>query len=105
MGEVGVVGSGGGGGLQGLFGGGGGAGGGASEPLRMDEKAALFDGRPDPTGAGFWIRRFCADGAYAKKYVLISISLLLCRLLLFLSFLLFFSLLSSYATQTAPASS
>ena len=40
-----------------------------SEPIRMDEKAALFDGRPDPTGAGFWIRRFCADGGYAKKLI------------------------------------
>jgi len=39
-----------------------------STPLRMDEKAALFDGRPDPTKAGFWIRRFCADGGYSKKY-------------------------------------
>lgn len=41
-----------------------------AEPIRMDEKAALFDGRPDPTGAGFWIRRYCADSGYAKKYVL-----------------------------------
>lgn len=40
-----------------------------SSPVRMDEKAALFDGRPDPTKAGFWIRRFCADASYAKKYV------------------------------------
>lgn len=38
-----------------------------SSPVRMDEKAALFDGRPDPTKAGFWIRRFCADGVYSKK--------------------------------------
>jgi hypothetical protein len=37
------------------------------EPLKMDEKAALFDGRPDPTGAGFYVRRFCADNSYSKK--------------------------------------
>lgn len=72
MGEAGAGASGSGSGGFAGFGGlrlGGRGGDGAAEPLRMDEKAALFDGRPDPTGAGFWIRRFCADGGYAKKYV------------------------------------
>lgn len=36
-------------------------------PLRPEEKSALFTGAPDVTGAGFWLRRFCADASPVKK--------------------------------------
>jgi len=39
----------------------------SASPIRADEKAALFSSEPDVTGAGFWLRRFCADSAPVKK--------------------------------------
>lgn len=39
----------------------------SAAPLRPDEKSALFSGAPDVTGAGFWLRRFCADASPVKK--------------------------------------
>lgn len=39
----------------------------SASPIRVDEKAALFSSEPDVTGAGFWLRRFCADSAPVKK--------------------------------------
>lgn len=38
-------------------------------PLSPNEKSALFSGAPDVTGAGFWLRRYCADASPVKKYV------------------------------------
>lgn len=39
----------------------------SASPIKVDEKAALFSSEPDATGAGFWLRRFCADSAPVKK--------------------------------------